>query len=109
MQELMVHHTSSKAEAKRVLVFLHPCLSIHVVLCGQYGYDPLVWLVVQWCINLTHAPINELRGISTPRWIIEVHDTSDTNQDKVCQISLTHTGPSLECYVASMDVISLLD
>ena len=56
--ELMVHHTPTKARARSVPVFFHPCWSNLGVLCGQYGCSPLVWLLVQLFINLTHAPLH---------------------------------------------------
>ena len=42
--------------------------------------DSLAWLHVQWCINLTHEHIDELRVVSTLVWMIGVHGTSHTNQ-----------------------------
>ena len=80
--ELIVQHTLSKAEAKSVPVFFHACQSILGVLCGQYLYDPLVWLFVQWCINLTHTVTDELREVLESIWMIGVHGISYTNQGK---------------------------
>ena len=80
--ELMVHHTPTKARARNVSVFSHPCWSIHGVMCGEYRCDPLAWLHVQWCINPTHAPIGELRGMSTHVWIFGAHGTLHITQGR---------------------------
>ena len=53
--KLMVHAILYNVEAKHVRVFIHPCWPIIWVLCGQYGCDPLAWLLVQCHINLIHA------------------------------------------------------
>ena len=79
----MVHHTPpAKAEAENVSVFFPPCSSILWVLCDQYGCDPLVWLLIQWCINLTHVPKDGLTAVSTPVWIVGAHGTSYTIQGR---------------------------
>ena len=63
-------------------------LVIHIwyiswVLCDQYGCDPLVWLLMQWYINLIHVPIDELRGgVSTPIWVVGAHGISHTIQGR---------------------------
>ena len=77
---LMVHHTLSQAITRSVSVFFHPCWSILGLLCGQYECDPLVWLRIQWCINLTHASIDELRGVSRPICVVGGHGISHTIQ-----------------------------
>jgi len=61
--EFKVHHTHTKARPRSGPVFLYPCWSNLGVLCGQYGYDPLVWSIVQLFININHAHIDELRGV----------------------------------------------
>ena len=82
--EFMVHHTPCKVEAKHVPVFIHPWCPIICVLYIQYVFDPLAWLLVQWCINLTHALIHKLTMISIPVWIwmIGAHDTPHTIQGR---------------------------
>ena len=72
------NHIPTKAKARSVSVFFHPYWSILEVLCGQYGCYPHVWLLVQWCINLTHVPSHEFGGVSTPVWMVGVHGTSHT-------------------------------
>ena len=59
----MVQHTPTKARARSVPVFIHPCWSILGILCDQYGCDPLAWLLVRLYINPTHLYIDELRGV----------------------------------------------
>ena len=65
----------------KVLKFssIHPWYILGV-LCGQYACDPLDWLPVQWCINLTHGYIGGLKGVLKPIWMIGVHGISHTNQ-----------------------------
>ena len=92
-------------------VFFPPCPSILWVLCSQYGCDPLTWLLVH-CINLTHAPIDELRGLSTPVWMVGAHGISHTIQGRgwMCpsfHLS-THVTSSFGYYVVSMNVTPLL-
>ena len=72
----MVYHTPSNAEAENVPVFFPPCSSILWVLCGQYGCDPLALLLIQRCINLTHALIDGLTGVSTHVWMIGANGAS---------------------------------
>ena len=106
----MVHHTpSAKAEAENVSVFFPPCSSILWVLCDQYGCDPLVWLLIQWCINLTHVPKDGLTAVSTPVWIVGAHGTSYTIQGRWWKCPSFHPsthGTSFDC-MTSMDVIPL--
>ena len=104
--KLMAHHILSNAEQEVHLFMFHPRWSNLGVLCGQYVYDPLVW----WFINLTHALIDELRGVSVHVWMVGVHATSHTIQDRGWNYSSFHLsthGTSFGCYEGSMDVILL--
>jgi len=59
--ELMVQHTPFKAEYERKVSqfsFIHQWCILWV-LCGHYVCGPLTWLLVQWCINITHRRIDE--------------------------------------------------
>ena len=99
----MVHHTPTKARARSVPVLLHPCCSILGVLCGQYGYDPLAWLLVQLYINPTYVPTDELiDGWSS--WYITHHPRKE---QEVCQFLSINAGPSLDYCVTSMDMTPL--
>ena len=109
--EHMVYHTLSKAEAKGVSVFFHPCWSILGVLCGQYGCDSLALLLVQWCIKVINTPTDGLRGMSKSTWMVGVHGASYTNQGNIKKCAsfypFTH-GTSLECCMTSINEIPLL-
>ena len=78
--EFMVHYTPPKTKVSQ-FSSIYPW-KIHGVLYGQYVCDPLVWLLMQWCINITHEPIDELIGVSTHAWIIGAHGSSHTTQGK---------------------------
>ena len=107
----MVYHTPTKAKARSVPVSFYSCWSILGVLCGQCGYDPLAWLCVQWCNNATHAPTDELRGVSMYALMVGAHGTPHTIPGKIkkcASFSSIHVGPPFEYCVASMDMIPLL-
>ena len=76
-------HTN-QGQSKNCASF-HPCQSTLGTLCGQYRYDPLAWLLVQWFIIITYTPTDELRGTSKPVWMTEVHGTSHANEATGCK------------------------
>ena len=78
---------------------------------GQYECDPLAWFLVEYCINLTHAPIDKLRGVSRCVCMIWAHGSSPTTQGRCQQCVSFHPSTyctSLECCVVSIGVIPLL-
>ena len=90
----MVHHTPSKARARSMPVFFHPCWSILGVLCDQYGYDPIA-LVACTMANQPHPWTHWWieRGVKTYRcgwssWYITHHPRQ---RMKVPQFSFIHT------------------
>ena len=92
--------------------FIH-CWYILWMLCGQYGCNPIVLLLVQWYINLTHVSIHELMEVSTLVWMVGAHGTSHTIQGmsrskKCASFCPTIHGTSFKWYVASLNVIILL-
>ena len=58
------HNTQGKKMKVPQFVSILP-YTILGLLCGQYWCDILAWLLVQWCINPTHASIDEPRVVST--------------------------------------------
>ena len=106
----MEHHTPSKTDAKSMPVFFPPCLSTLQCCVASMDMIPLLGCFVYWCINLTHAPTDGLRGMSTHTWMIGAHGTSHIIQGKSKKCASFHPsthGTSLECCLASMDVIHL--
>jgi hypothetical protein len=51
-------------------------------LCGQYGCDPLAWLLIQWCINIIHVPFDGLRVVPKSALIVGAHGTPHTIQGR---------------------------
>ena len=108
--KLMLYHTPFKTVSKYVPVFFPPCSSIFWVLFGQYGCDPIAWLLVQWCINLTHVHTDGLKGVSTLVWMVGAHGTSHIIQGRGLKCPSFHPCThvtSFECCVASVNMIPL--
>ena len=106
----MVLHIQSKEEDRNVTIFIHLLMHIFGVLYGQYGHDTLAWLLEQYCIILTHALIDELRGVSNTVWIFGSYATSQIIEGRVQKCARFHLSThctSSECCVASMEVIPL--
>ena len=101
--ELMVQYKPSKAENKSARLFIHPWYIL--------GYDPCFVLLVQWCANLTHTYIDELKGVPTHLSMVGAHGTSHIILGREWKWSGFHPfthGTSFGCYVASMGVFPLL-
>ena len=95
----ITHHPRQEQEVCQ-FSYIHPWYILRV-LCGQYACYYLSWLLVQWCINLTHPPIDGLTWVSTPVCMIGVHGTSHTTQDKSKKCASVH--PSMQVHLWSVD------
>ena len=56
--------------------FLHVRPSFVCCVASMDVIPLLACLLVQWSINITHASIDGLTGVSTPVWIVGAHGIS---------------------------------
>ena len=113
--ELMVYHTSSKSEAERsVPVFIYLGMAHHWSGCMASNYMiPLLGCLSNIVSSSLMHSLMVWEGYQHPYgWlelmVMEHHAHQPRQEQEVCQFSLIHAGPSLECCVVSMNVTPLL-